>query len=133
MDLIMDLPLTEGSDSILVVVDQGLLKGVILCPTTKMVTIDGIGDLLHENLYKQFGLPDKMLSDQGPQFAVKAMLSRLKVNLVLSTAYHPQTDGTMERVCQGFIQLFSGFDPKRFCYDLPADTPRSRPDLFLFV
>jgi hypothetical protein len=34
--------------------------------------IDGIGNLLHENLYKQFGLPDKMLSDQGPQFAAKA-------------------------------------------------------------
>jgi RNase H-like domain found in reverse transcriptase/Integrase zinc binding domain len=34
MDLIMDLPLAEESDSILVVVDQGLLKGVILCLTT---------------------------------------------------------------------------------------------------
>jgi Integrase zinc binding domain len=52
MDLIMDLPPAEGSNSILVVVDQGLLKGVILCPTTKMVIIDGIGNLLHKNLYK---------------------------------------------------------------------------------
>jgi Integrase zinc binding domain len=63
MDLIMDLPPAEGSDSILVVVDQGLSKGVILCPTTKTVTMDGIGNLLHENLYKRFGLPDKMISD----------------------------------------------------------------------
>jgi hypothetical protein len=103
MDLIMDLPPVEGSDSILVVVDQGLLKGVILCPTTKTVTMDGIGDLLHKNLYKWFGLPDKMLSDRGPQFVAKAfraMLSRLGVNLVLSTAYHPQTDRTRERVNQ---------------------------------
>jgi hypothetical protein len=103
MDLIMDLPPAEGSDSILVVVDQGLSKGIILCPTTKTVTMDGIGDLLHKNLYKQFGLPDKMLSDRGPQFAAKAfraMLSRLGVNLVLSMAYHPQTDGTTECVNQ---------------------------------
>jgi Integrase zinc binding domain/Integrase core domain len=103
MDLITDLPPAEGSDSILVVVDQGLSKGVILCPTTKMVTMDGIGNLLHENLYKRFGLPDKMISDWGPQFAAKAfraMLSRLGVNLVLSTAYHPQTDGTTEWVNQ---------------------------------
>jgi Integrase zinc binding domain/Integrase core domain len=103
MDLITDLPLAEGSDSILVVVDQGLSKGVILCPTTKMVTMDGIGDLLHENLYKRFGLPDKMISDQRPQFVAKAfraMLSRLGVNLVLSTAYHPQTDRTTEWVNQ---------------------------------
>jgi hypothetical protein len=65
MDLITDLPPAEGSDSILVVVDQGLSKGVILCPTIKTVTMDGIGNLLHENLYKQFGLPDKMMSDHN--------------------------------------------------------------------
>jgi RNase H-like domain found in reverse transcriptase/Integrase zinc binding domain len=103
MDLITDLPPVEGSDSILVVVDQGLSKGVILCPTTKTVTMDGIGDLLHENLYKRFRLPDKMISDRGPQFAAKAfraMLSRLGVNSALSTAYHPQTDETTERVNQ---------------------------------
>jgi transposase InsO family protein len=103
MDLITDLPPVEGSGSILVVVDQGLSKGVILCPTTKTVTMDGIGNLLHKNLYKQFGLPDKMLSDRGPQFtakAFKAMLSRLGVNTVLSMAYHPQMDGTMECVNQ---------------------------------
>jgi transposase InsO family protein len=103
MDLITDLPPVEGSDSILVMVDQGLSKGVILCPTTNMVTMDRIGDLLHEILYKRFELPDKMISDQGPQFAAKAfraMLSRLGVNSVLSTAYHPQTDGTTERVNQ---------------------------------
>jgi hypothetical protein len=52
IDLITNLPLAEGSDSILVMVDQGLSKGVILCPTTKTVTMDGIGNFLHENLYK---------------------------------------------------------------------------------
>ena len=63
MDLITDLPLVDGSDALLVMVDQGLSKGVILCPTNKTVDMDGIGELLHENLYKQFGLPDIMLSD----------------------------------------------------------------------
>jgi Integrase zinc binding domain len=117
MDLIMDLPPAEGSDSILVIVDQGLLKGVILCPTTKMVTMDRIGDLLHENLYKWFGLPDKMISDWGPQFSAKAfraMLSRLGVNLVLSTAYHPQTDRTMEWVNQE-IEAYLAI----YCYSHP--------------
>ena len=68
MDLITDLLPVDGSDALLVVVDQGLSKGVILCPTNKTVDMDGIGELLHENLYKRFSLPDKMLSDQGPQF-----------------------------------------------------------------
>ena len=54
MDLITDFPIIDGCDSLLVVVDQGLSKGVILCPTAKTVDIDGIGDLLHKNLYKRF-------------------------------------------------------------------------------
>jgi transposase InsO family protein len=118
MDLITDLPPAEGSNSILVMVDQGLLKGVILCPTTKTVTMDRIGDLLHKNLYKRFGLPDKMLSDRGPQFAAKsfrAMLSRLGVNSVLSTAYHPQMDGTTERVNQeteAYLAIYCHLHPE---------------------
>jgi transposase InsO family protein len=77
--------------------------------------MDGIGNLLHKNLYKQFGLPDKMLSDQGPQFAAKefrAMLSRLGVNSVLSTAYHPQTDGTMERINQAYLAIYCHSHPE---------------------
>ena len=38
MDLIMDLPLVDGHNSILVVVDQGLSKGVILIPCSKTLT-----------------------------------------------------------------------------------------------
>ena len=66
MDLITDLPLTTGFDSILVVVDHGLSKGVILIPCTKTLTAEGAAQLLLDNLYKQFGLPDKMISDRGP-------------------------------------------------------------------
>ena len=59
--------------------------------------------LLLDNLYKRFGLPDKIISDRGPQFASKAFVELLKllgVKSALSTAFHPQTDGTTERVNQ---------------------------------
>ena len=69
MDLITDLPLSEGFDSILVVVNQGLSKGVILMPCNKTITSEGTAKLLLENLYKWFGLPDTIISDRGPQFA----------------------------------------------------------------
>ena len=72
MDLITDLPLSGGFDSILVVVDQGLSKGVILMPCNKTITSEGTAKLLLEILYKRFGLPDKIISDRGPQFASKA-------------------------------------------------------------
>jgi hypothetical protein len=57
----------NGCDSILVMVDRGNIKGAIFIPMTKTLTQEGAGQLLLDNLYKSFGLPDEMLSDRGPQ------------------------------------------------------------------
>jgi Integrase zinc binding domain len=72
MDLITDLPPIDDCDSILIAVDRGNTKKAILIPTAKTLTQEGAGQLLLDNLYKRFGLPNKMLSDRGPQFAAKA-------------------------------------------------------------
>ena len=79
MDLITNLPSADGLDSILVLVDQGLSKGVILIPCNKTLTSEGTAQLLFENLYKRFGLPDKIISDRGPQFASRAFVELLKL------------------------------------------------------
>ena len=63
MDLITDLPLSDGFDSILVMVDHGLTKGVILLPCNKTITAEQVENLLLENLYKQFSLPDEIILD----------------------------------------------------------------------
>jgi hypothetical protein len=63
MDLITDLPSVDDCDSILVVVDRGNTKEAILIPMAKTLTQEGAGQLLLDNLYKQFGLPDEMLSN----------------------------------------------------------------------
>ena len=99
MDLITDLPMIDGFDSILSVVDHGLTKGVILIPTSKTVTAEETAKLLMEHLHKRFGLPDKIILDRGPQFAAKSfreLLKLLGVESSLSTAFHPQSDGTTE-------------------------------------
>jgi RNase H-like domain found in reverse transcriptase/Integrase zinc binding domain/Reverse transcriptase (RNA-dependent DNA polymerase) len=103
MDLITDLPPVNDCDSILVMVDRGNTKGAIFIPTAKTLTQEGAGQLLLDNLYKQFGLPNKMLSDRGPQFAAKVfrkLLKLLGIKSNLTTAYYPQTDGATERVNQ---------------------------------
>lgn len=120
MDLITDLPPSDGHDSILVVVDQGLTKGVILLPCKKTITAEGMAKLLLENLYKRFGLPDKIISDRGPQFASKAFVELLKllgIRSALSTAYHPQTDGTTERVNQeieAYLSIYCASHPEEW-------------------
>ena len=64
MDFITDLPVTDnGHDSIMVVVDHGLTKGVIFTPCNKTINVIGAADILMRNVYKRFGLPDKIISD----------------------------------------------------------------------
>ena len=116
-DLITDLPPSSGFDSILVVVDHGLTKGVIFSPTTKTASPLDIAKLFYNRVYSRFGLYDKIISDRGPQFAslfAKKLGKLLGYSLSLSTAYHPQTDGETEHVNQELevcLQIFCQNDP----------------------
>ena len=79
MDMITDLPTSGGYDSILAVVDHGLMKGVILIPCNKTLMADQCAQLLLDNVYKRFGLMDKIISDRGPQFTANSFLELLKL------------------------------------------------------
>ena len=117
-DLITDLPVSSGFNSLLVMVDHGLSKGVILCPTKKNVTTEGIASLFFHKVFLHFGLYTKIISDQGPQFAskfAKELGCILQYDLSLSTAYHPQTDGETERVNQE-IEMYLWI----FCSNQPS-------------
>uniref|UniRef100_A0A0W0F0Q7 Reverse transcriptase-rnase h-integrase n=1 Tax=Moniliophthora roreri TaxID=221103 RepID=A0A0W0F0Q7_MONRR len=111
MDLITDLPKISDCDSILVVVDHAATKGVIFIPCHKKIDATDTAELLFQHVYKHFGLPDKIISDQDPRFAAKVfkeMGKLLGIKQMLSTAYHPQTDGETERVNQE-VEIFLRF------------------------
>jgi len=63
MDLITDLPVSKGYDSVMIVVDHGLTKGVILFPTNKTQTAAKTTNMLLDQLYSRFRLPNKFISD----------------------------------------------------------------------
>ena len=124
MDFITDLPPSNGFDSILAIVDQGLTKGIILLPCTKTITAEETAELLLNNLYKRFGLPDKIISDWGPQFASRAfaeLMKLLRIKSALSTAYHPQTDGTTEWINQeieAYLSIYCTSHPEEWLHAL---------------
>jgi len=65
-DMITDLPLSSGFDSILVVVNHGLTKGVIFIPCHKTIDTAGIAALFFKHIFARFGLHDKVISDRVP-------------------------------------------------------------------
>src|SRR5882762_5340291 len=125
MDFITDLPESDGFDSIFVVVDHGLTKGVIFIPCNKTIDAMGTADLYINHVYKRFGLPSIMISDRGPQFAAKTfqeLTKALKIDHRMSTAYHPQTDGQTERVNQeleNHLRILCRNDPNTWAKNLP--------------
>ena len=101
MDFIPALPTTKsGLDAILVVVCM-LSKMVHLIPTTVEVTAQKLAALYRDNVFKLHGVPEKIISDRGPQFVAvftKALAEALHIQQGLATAAHPQTDGQSENV-----------------------------------
>ena len=114
MDLITNLPLSNSFGSILVMVDHGLTKGVILLPCNKTIT----AELLLKHLYKQFRLPDEFILDRRPQFAAHTFREPLKlpgITSKLSTAYHSQTNGATEHMnkeIEVYLSIFCSYFPE---------------------
>jgi hypothetical protein len=69
VDLVTDLPSSLGFDSVMVVVDHGLTKGVIISPCHKNIDAAGVAQLFFKNVFTRFGLHDRCISDRGIQFA----------------------------------------------------------------
>jgi len=101
-DFITKLPLAQGYDLILVVVDR-LTKMVHFIPTTEKTSAEGLVRLFRDNVWKLHGLPKSIISDRGPQFTaglMRELNKMLGIKSKLSMAFHPQTDRQMERVNQ---------------------------------
>jgi len=110
-DFITKLPLAQGYDSILVVVDR-LTKLVYFIPTTEKTMAKGLARLFRDNVWKLHGLPESIISDRGPQFTVgliKELNGMLETESKMSMAFHSQTNGQTERVNQELEQYLRMF------------------------
>lgn len=100
VDLVVDLPVTqEGYNAICVFVCH-LTKMVRLVATRTTLPATGFASLFMKEVFPHYGLPENLISDRGPQWnseMFQAMCDTLGIKLKLSTAYHPQTNGLVER------------------------------------
>ena len=100
MDFITHLELSQKFDAILVIVDR-LTKMRHFIPCNGTCDAEEVARLYVQHVWKLHGLPTTVVSDRGPQFVSafwKHLNKRLKIDALLSTAYHPETDGQTERM-----------------------------------
>lgn len=112
MDLITQLPRSKiGNDAIVVFVDK-LTKMVHYIPTTTNVTAPKLAKIVLKEVCRLHGIPESILSDRDPRFTAnfwKSLWNQLGTKLVMSTAYHPQTDGQTERANRTLEEMLRSY------------------------
>ena len=66
-------------------------------------TVRTTAQVLYNYYFSVFGFPQRLMSDQGTRFTSKvitAMCSLLGIEKIQTTPYHPQSNGSAERVHQ---------------------------------
>ena len=100
-----------GYTQILVIVDK-FTKYVLLEPCTDEISSADTAEILHRRVLCEYGTPNMVISDRGPQFASlvwKELLKRWGSRVALAATHHPQTDGQSERAIQTLIRIIRAF------------------------
>jgi len=92
-----------------------------------------IANLFSQHVMKYHGLPDNIVSDRDPTFTSKfwgELFQVQGVNLLMSTVYHPQTDGQSKatnKTLEGYLRCSVRDNPKtwsnwltmvEYCYNI---------------
>jgi hypothetical protein len=117
MDFIEGLPNSQGKDVVLVVVDR-LSKYVHFTPLSHPYSAASIAQAFVDHIFKLHGLPKSIVSDRDPVFTSlfwKELFRVTGTKLLMSSAYHPQTDGQtkiMNKGLEAYLRSFTGDCPR---------------------
>ena len=102
MDFIVKLPLSESYDTILTITDT-FSKASIFIPCNESINAENTAKLYATYVLPHYGLPTRIISDRDPRFTStfsRELCRTLGITQNISTTYHPQTDGQLERTNQ---------------------------------
>ena len=91
LDLITGLPMSNGFNALLVVVDH-LSKVAHYIKTTSDINSKQIAKLFFDNIFRLHGIPDSVISDHGTQFVsqfIQALAELVGIQQKISTSFHP--------------------------------------------
>ncbi|KAL0181849.1 hypothetical protein M9458_021224 [Cirrhinus mrigala] len=102
IDFVTDLPPSNGFTTILVIIDR-FSKSCRLLPLKGLPTSMETALALFNHVFRVYGLPEDIISDRGTQFTSqvwKVFCKHLDINVSLTSGYHPQSNGQVERLNQ---------------------------------
>ncbi|XP_056696470.1 transposon Tf2-1 polyprotein isoform X1 [Spinacia oleracea] len=124
MDFISGLPKSGGKDVIFVVVDR-LSKYAHFIALSHPYTAVQVAQCYLDNVFKHHGWPRSIVSDRDSVFLSnfwQGLFSLQGIDFLLSSAYHPQTDGQTEvvnRCLEAYLRCMTGEHPNSWHMWLP--------------
>lgn len=106
MDFVGPLPDDDGYNCLLTITDR-LGSDIRIVPTRTDLTAEELAEVFFREWYCNHGLPLEIISDRDKLFIsrfLKALHRLTGVNVKMSSAYHPQTDGTSEPTNKTIVQ-----------------------------
>jgi hypothetical protein len=100
MDFITKLPISKENDIILTITNQGCSKATLFLPCQKRIDAEGVAKLYADQVFPHFGIPKKVIMDRDTRFTAKftkELCQILQIQQNISSTYHPQTNGQLER------------------------------------
>ena len=107
IDIVGPLPRTpDGHEFIITAIDY--FSRWPFARAVSRITTDDIIEFLQQEVIPVIGVPQQVISDRGTQFISDSILEfyrRLQITSTPSTAFHPQTNGAVERFNQTLQKL----------------------------
>jgi hypothetical protein len=107
MDFVGPFPEVDGKDYLWVIICR-LTSMVHLVPIKTTTTASQLSDIYIKEIVRLHGLPSSIVSDRDTKFTSKwwkEVHRVLGAKLLMSTAFHPQTDGATERAIRNATQI----------------------------
>jgi hypothetical protein len=124
LDFIEGLPVSQGRDTIMVIVDR-LSKFAYFLTLRHSFTAKTVAEKFVDGVIKLHGMPKSIVSDRDPIFISHFWQEFFKMSgtkLQPSSAYHPQTNGQTEvinRCVEQYLRCFVHQWPTQWCSYLP--------------
>jgi len=127
VDIFEPIPASKKGNRFIFVITDRFAK-LTKCVASWRITATSVASAIINAWVSAYGPPDRILSDQGPQSMSNFFIAVMKVlgiETVRTTAYHPQTNGQVERYHRTTatqLRHYVADDPSRWDELLPVIT-----------